>query len=249
VTYILSKTAEPSLTRFLSSRVLLAFDFDGTLAPITTNPDDARMRRRTLGVLERVCRVYPCAVISGRRHADVLARLEGLPVRHVLGNHGAEPGPTPVGGAEGVAAVLDLLSRQLATMDDSGIEIEDKAYSVAVHYRRAENRRAARAAVERALAHVPPSFRVIAGKLVFDVVSNAAPHKGDALKGLLAAEQVEAAIYIGDDATDEEAFRTAGSATLLPIRVGRHRASAAPYFLRDQRELDLLLERIARARS
>jgi trehalose 6-phosphate phosphatase len=245
VTNVLAKSSGPTLTRFLASRVLLAFDFDGTLAPITSRPADVHMRRRTLRVLERVCRSYPCAVISGRRRDDVLRRLEGLPMRHVLGNHGAEA-------AEeerdcGMGEIFGLLERELR--EASGVEIEDKRYSVAIHYRRAEDRRMARAHVERALTRIPPAYRVISGKLVYDVVPTSAPHKGDTLNHLLAVERLETVIYIGDDATDEDAFRSAAPETLLSIRVGRHRASAASHFLRDQRDLDLLLELFVSARS
>jgi len=245
VTYVFANASGPTLTRFLASRVLLAFDFDGTLAPIAADPAAARMRRRTLRVLDRVCRSYPCAVISGRRRDDVLGRLEGLPIRHVLGNHGAES--VEKERDVGVGAVLEILERELH--EAPGVEIEDKSCSVAVHYRRAEDRRRARAHVERALGRVPPAYRVISGKLVYDVVPLSAPHKGDALKKLIAAEQLETVVYIGDDATDEDAFRSATPDTLLSIRVGRHRASAATHFLRDQRELDVLLEFFARARS
>lgn len=88
---ILTKTNLATLTDFASSSVLLAFDYDGTLAPIAPNPADARMRATTRQLLTRVARIYPSVVISGRAHHDLAKRLGRLPLWEVFGNHGAEP--------------------------------------------------------------------------------------------------------------------------------------------------------------
>src|SRR5437763_15777992 len=58
------------VAKFSKSRVLLAFDFDGTLAPIVINPAEARMRPETKELLTRVSELYPCVVISGRAGPD-----------------------------------------------------------------------------------------------------------------------------------------------------------------------------------
>jgi trehalose 6-phosphate phosphatase len=89
---VLSPRNVDVLAQFAWSHVLLAFDFDGTLAPIVADRDAARMRASTRKLFERVCRLYPCAVISGRSRDDVSSRLEGLPVKYIIGNHGLEPG-------------------------------------------------------------------------------------------------------------------------------------------------------------
>ena len=67
------------LRRLVRGRVLLAFDFDGTLAPIVADPPAARLRPRTRRLLAEVARKYPCVVISGRSRADVARRLTGIP--------------------------------------------------------------------------------------------------------------------------------------------------------------------------
>jgi hypothetical protein len=69
----------PALRRLARGRVLLAFDFDGTLAPIVADPARAHLRPRTRRLLADVARKYPCVVISGRRRADVVGRLAGIP--------------------------------------------------------------------------------------------------------------------------------------------------------------------------
>jgi trehalose 6-phosphate phosphatase len=246
LTNILARQNADTLARFLSARALLAFDFDGTLAPIVSDRAAARMRRRTLRLLDQVCRLFPCAVISGRRRDDVLDRLEGLPVRHVVGNHGLRPEAVDSGVAALVAAAGTALGAALGGLE--GVEVENKTYSLAVHYRLAPDRRSSRAEIVRALGTVSGgAFRIIPGKRVFDLVPREAPHKGAALTQLCETERVPAAVYVGDDATDEDVFRLADPSRLLSIRVGRSLASAALYYVRDQRDLDAFLERIVRA--
>jgi trehalose 6-phosphate phosphatase len=82
------------LAQFACSRVLLAFDFDGTLAPIVHDRDGATMRTETADSFESLCKLYPCAVISGRSKDDVSSRLGAAAVKYVIGNHGLEPGGT-----------------------------------------------------------------------------------------------------------------------------------------------------------
>ena len=80
-----------TLEEFTHSNVLLAFDFDGTLAPIVRDPARARMRPETRRLLGAVALRYPCVVISGRARHDVLKRVGSVPVWQVSGNHGLEP--------------------------------------------------------------------------------------------------------------------------------------------------------------
>jgi len=90
---LLAPQNRPALRRLARGRVLLAFDFDGTLAPIVADPARAHLRPSTRRLLIEVARKYPCVVISGRNRADVASRLTGIPLRRVLGNHGIEPSP------------------------------------------------------------------------------------------------------------------------------------------------------------
>jgi Trehalose-phosphatase len=79
-----------------NGRTLLCFDFDGTLAPIVTDRNGARMRPRTARLFRDACLVFPCAVISGRSRDDVAPRLGDVAVRYVVGDHGADAGtPRP----------------------------------------------------------------------------------------------------------------------------------------------------------
>ena len=101
------------LAQFAWSKVLLAFDFDGTLAPIVEDRDEAHMRDSTSELFERVCRLYPCAVISGRSRDDVVRRVNGAPLRYVMGNHGLEPGPHMGAFEHQMAEVRPVLEQML----------------------------------------------------------------------------------------------------------------------------------------
>jgi trehalose 6-phosphate phosphatase len=224
------------------SHALLAFDFDGTLAPIVAARDAASMRRTTFTLFKRVCALYPTAVISGRSRRDVASRITGAAVRYVVGNHGLEPGADSPETERALGEARLALGR--LAEKTQGLDLEDKRYSLAVHYRRARRRRAARAAVLSVLARLETPMRVVPGKLVLNVVLASAPNKGDALLALREREQADIALYVGDDVTDEDVFRLDQPGRLLTVRVERSRTSAAAYFLRDQHELDELLRHL-----
>ncbi|HKP56168.1 MAG TPA: trehalose-phosphatase [Polyangiales bacterium] len=240
--HILSHANVDLLAQLACSRVLLAFDYDGTLAPIVAARDHADMRARTRKLLADVCELYPCAVISGRSRKDVGARITSARVKYVIGNHGLEPGKNIASFERAIKAVTPQLERQLT--DVRGVEIEDKRYSLSVHYRGARGKQRARAAIEAAVRRLDQPMRMIAGKLLVNVVPEGAPHKGDALDALRAREGADTALYVGDDSTDEDVFELDQPGQLLGIRIGQARDSAAAYYLRDQREIDVLLSKL-----
>lgn len=245
--HILSAANVEVLAQFAWSSVLLAFDFDGTLAPIVSEREAARMRTTTSALFHELCRLYPCAVISGRARADVARRTNAAPVAHILGNHGAEPHERTSRFEEQIARVRPSL--QAALSDIPGVDIEDKRFSLAIHYRRSRAKRVTRKKIHDAVDALGTRVKVVPGKLVVNVLPEGAPHKGDALVRLRVHEGADTAVYVGDDATDEDVFELDQPGRLLSIRVGRSLKSAAPYYLRDQREVDALLRRLITFRS
>ncbi|MFM2420090.1 MAG: hypothetical protein RL385_4813 [Pseudomonadota bacterium] len=245
--HLLSRDSGEVLAQLAWSRVLVAFDFDGTLAPIVANREEARMRARTSELFSKVCSLYPCAVISGRSQPDVSARLGAAPIKYVIGNHGLEPGASLDEFEEEIAQARVSLEETLA--GTAGVDLEDKRYSLALHYRRSRNKRLARSAILSAVAALPVRMRVVPGKLVVNVVPERAPNKGDALLELRKAEQADTALYVGDDVTDEDVFELDQPGRLLTVRVGDSRSSAAAYFLRDQNEMDRLLAKLIALRE
>jgi trehalose 6-phosphate phosphatase len=241
---ILGEEGRTVLDALARDRAALVLDFDGTLAPIVARPEDAAMRADTRALLRVTALLYPCAVVSGRARADLAPRVEGIPLVAVVGNHGAEAGFGPVDRAprrevQGWAAAL---RRELAGAD--GVELEDKELSLAIHYRRSRDVAAAR---ERALAAAVrlPGARVFGGRKVVNVVPAGAPDKGAAVAEILRRLGRRAALYAGDDVTDEDAFAMKG---IVSVRVGRTHASRAAWYLPGQAEVDALLRGLVEAR-
>jgi trehalose 6-phosphate phosphatase len=236
-----------SLLRDLAdSRVLLAFDFDGTLAPIVRDPEAAAMRRRTARLLAQVTAAYPCVVISGRARADVRGKLAGVTLREVVGNHGMEPWP-------GLPAARRLAQRWQAALaarlpELPGMVVEAKGPSLAIHYRRTRARPAARRAILAAVADLR-GVRLVEGKMVVNLMPARAPNKGTAVVSLAQRLGCDAILYVGDDDNDEDAFALADHAHLVGIRVGRSARSRANYFVPTQADVDELLALLGKLRQ
>jgi trehalose 6-phosphate phosphatase len=235
-----------AIDEIAQTRALLAFDFDGTLAPIVADRDAAQMRDETRALLRATALLYPCAVVSGRTRADVAARVSDVPLLAIVGCHGAEPGFGPLDRSleRRVASWRGELERALRGCDD--IDLEDKRFSIALHYRRARSwpdaeRRALTAA--EALAGAV----VFGGNAVVNVLPDGAPTKADAVRHLCGRLGARVAVYVGDDRTDEEAFRC--EAVGISVRVGSETNSSAAYCLADQREVDDLLRALLAARA
>jgi trehalose 6-phosphate phosphatase len=235
---ILAHSQREVLEQLTSSNVLLAFDFDGTLAPIVSDPKRAAMRARTFKQLVAVSELYPVVVISGRAQSDVRKRLTGVHVQAVVGNHGLEPW----GAADRYARQAQRWRVKLARALEAhrGVVIEDKKYSLSVHYRQSRQKRAARAAIIEASAQLSGA-RVVGGKLVVNIVPEGAPHKGIALERERDRLRCDTAMYVGDDDTDEDVFTLDRPGRLLSIRVGKKSSSAAPYCIESQVAIDSLL--------
>jgi trehalose 6-phosphate phosphatase len=223
------------LEQFAWSNALIAFDYDGTLAPIVVDPELAFMRPTTSKLLEKVAALYPTIVISGRAQEDALSRLAGIGLREVVGNHGLEPWCGADHLVEMVRTWRAKLEVELAAL--KGIQIEDKGLSLAIHYRQSREKKAARTAILRAISPLP-RVRVIGGKQVVNVVPVGGPHKGIALERERDRLRCDTAIYVGDDETDEDVFALDQPGRLLSIRVGAKKASSAGYYIARQASID-----------
>lgn len=209
-------------------------DLDGTLAPIVSRPERARVPGRVRVALARIAERYALtAVVSGRRAEDARA-IVGLEELTYVGNHGfellparapaARPAPAlgaRVGDAADFAARLDG-----AGLGRSGLRLEDKGAIVALHWRGAVDEGGAEAAAERIAAEAVVAGLVVhRGRKVLELRPAAAVDKGTAIEGLLGAGDVSLALYAGDDRTDLDGFaaldRLVASGRLrLALRVG-----------------------------
>ena len=196
------------------------------------------MRAMTARLLNELANLYPCVVISGRAQADVRSRLGAIPVQRVIGNHGVEPWQASGRLSAQVKRWRLSLERRLKTLP--GVKVEDKTYSIAVHYRHSREKAKARSAIARAVSALDGA-RVIGGKQVVNVLPRTAHDKGMALLKERARLRCDTAIYVGDDDTDEDVFALADSARVLTIRIGARSSSAASYSIRRQSDIDRLL--------
>jgi trehalose 6-phosphate phosphatase len=241
--HVFSTDGKAALRAVMALRPLLAFDFDGTLAPLVANPRDAAMPLSVMRRISRLSSLLPVAVITGRSVDDVSARL-GFEPRYVIGNHGAE--------GFGDQALCDyreildapraVLSRHQEQLREHGIQIEDKGLSIALHYRMARDRQRAADWIEGVFARSDTPLTLSFGKCVVNVTPAAAPDKGIALRRLVTLEGAAAAVFIGDDVNDESAFAIADR-HWLTVRIGNTvPRSAARFFLDDHAQVAVLMQ-------
>lgn len=235
---------EAALQATMQCRPLLAFDFDGTLAPIVARPGDARVPAPVAHRLQRLAGRLPVAVVSGRQVHDVRPRLLFTPWR-IVGNHGAEDeaeaSAIPLVDLAPARAQLDAAA---AALRAAGVVVEDKGLSLALHYRLASDRDMAQRVIDDVVNALPPSLAVFGGKMVVNIVAARARDKADAVAALVAASGAAAAVFVGDDVNDEPVFARA-EPSWFTVRVGQDDPSSqARYFLDGPADLPQLLDRM-----
>jgi trehalose 6-phosphate phosphatase len=236
---------EQALAAVMRRHPLLAFDFDGTLAPIVARPDEAAVPANVSDGLARLAQRLPVAVITGRSVADVKPRL-GFEPHYVIGNHGAED--PEVGPPSTASQALDALRHRVVVQADAlrgcGVQVEDKQYSLALHYRLAADPGVALLCIEDLLQGTEPALKRFGGKFVVNVVATGVPDKGDALAALLRRSGAASAVFAGDDINDEAVFMRA-EPHWLTIRIGRDDPlSRAMFFLDSEAELAVVLQKM-----
>jgi trehalose 6-phosphate phosphatase len=243
-----SPEGEAALLALVQHRPLLAFDFDGTLAPIVPYPDAARVAPAMAAVLQALATRLPVAIVTGRAVRDVRPRL-GFEPHFVVGNHGAEDEHDPAGGIERAATVLAPLRLALAdaaaALAAAGVWAEDKGASLALHYRLAPRPAEAQALIATLLKAVAsPALQIFAGKMVVNAVPAAAPDKADAVHRLVKRCGAGAALFGGDDINDEPVF-VAAPPHWLTLRVGAtHTPTRARFGIDSPQQMLPLLQRI-----
>jgi trehalose 6-phosphate phosphatase len=240
--HLFHREGRKALVTALGGRPLLAFDFDGTLAPIVARPDEARVARAVSERVARLASLRPVAVITGRSVEDVAPRL-GFEPQYIVGNHGAED---PAAAQQLDMSALEPFRRKLAAnaeqLRNAGIEIEDKGYSIALHYRLAPDRAAAQRCIEALLRDLDSALHFFGGKCIANVIVAGAPDKADALAALVNRCGADSALFVGDDVNDEAVFMRADP-TWLTVRIGRDDPmSKADFFLDSHAEIATLLE-------
>jgi len=226
-------------------------DFDGTLAPIVADPRSARMDARTRAALGNIAQKYPVAIITGRSLAFIRRKVTFRNMAFA-GNHGfeffihgkAQSFTLP----KRVAIALEEMRVQMRELvrRHTGVVLEDKTHTLSLHYRFAPRHEHAkiRAAV-RVAAKATKYIRIIDGVLVYNILPAVQRDKGVAatfMYARLARRAQFVPLFIGDDHTDEDAFKALRRG--ITIKVGKS-SSDARYYLRTQRDVATFLQAIA----
>ncbi len=250
------------LRKMLAGKFIFLFlDYDGTLARIADRPEQACLPSRAKELLKELRDSARCkiAIISGRGLEGIKGRV-GLEGITYAGNHGLEiEGPkikfkSPVSSSyiRILREIKDNLERKISRVP--GAFIEDKGLTLSLHYRQADKRdipflKAGLDEVVRAYS-AKDKILVKAGKMVFEIRPPVRWDKGKVVLWLLARqsfalkEKLEVVpLYIGDDVTDEDAFRALEDKGIT-VRVGESEGSRAEYYLKNTDEVFLLLKDI-----
>jgi alpha,alpha-trehalase len=237
-------------------RLAVFLDYDGTLTPIVDSPEQAYLpegMRQTVKELAHRCTM---AVISGRDLKDVRERV-GIDTIFYAGSHGfdiAGPEGWQVEAQQGLdfLPVLDRAEQRLrrGVENITGALVERKKFSVAVHYRKVRDAEAG--AVEEVVDQVSaayPKLRKSHGKKVYELQPAIQWDKGKALLWLLEELELDRPdvlpLYIGDDATDEDAFRVLRDRGVGIVVGEETRSTAARYTLADPEEVREFLQALA----
>jgi trehalose 6-phosphate phosphatase len=232
--------------------LLVASDYDGTIAPIVPDPSMAEANRESLVALKALAAMPQThvAIISGRALKDLASRVSDNEDTHLVGSHGSEfeagfAVPMPPGSGE----LLDRLKTELRRIAAQlpGALIEEKPASLAFHYRNSDEQSAA-VALEQVFAG-PAQWQgvyVRHGKKVLEL-SVVETDKGDALQRIRQRLGARSVLYLGDDVTDEDAFATlTGPDVAVKVGPGDTRAK---FRIADTQEAARVLARVADRRA
>ncbi|NMI01711.1 trehalose-phosphatase [Pseudonocardia acidicola] len=249
--------------RVAGRRPAVFLDYDGVLTPIVDRPEDAVISAGMRDTVRALARCLPVCVVSGRDR-PVVQQLMGIDDLVVAGSHGFDiwspkEGTIQHDAASGFEDLIEKVTDRLRAEAGSipGVVIEPKRASVAVHYRLVDPQEhdRIRATVDALLAQYRGQLKVTPGKMVYELQPKIDWNKGRAVLYLLSRLGLDSPdvvpVYLGDDITDEDAFRALRGRG-ISIIVGHaddpevgDRATAADFVLESTTEVERLLSTLA----
>lgn len=238
-------------------KLALLLDYDGTLTPIVRRPEDAVLKDEVRELLRQLAGQCLVAIVSGRDRRDV-ERMVGIDSLIYAGSHGFDiQGPDLAMQHEAAREALPeldeaerVLHEQLAGID--GARVERKRFAIAIHYREVADEENVKRVeqvvndVRRTLA----GLRKMGGKKIFELQPDVRWDKGQAVLWLIGQLGLDhdgvLVMYLGDDVTDEHAFRALRPRpSAMGVRVAPpESATEATYYLRDCDEVQGFLEKL-----
>lgn len=241
-----------------NNQLVIFLDFDGTLSSIVNRPEDAVLFPGMKEVMEKCASRYTVAVVSGRDTDNVRSRV-GIEGIIYAGSHGFSiKGPNDLlMEHEEASRILPLLAgienklRELFSNGPAGIQIERKKYAITVHFRNADPSLTGK--IKEMTDNVISEFSGIKkerGKMIIEIKPDVDWNKGMAVRWIL--EKLDLwnhdgvfPVYLGDDITDEDAFRMLHGRG-LGIIVGSHdNPTAADFRLENVVEVKQFLEMLS----
>jgi trehalose-phosphatase len=239
--------------------IAIFLDYDGTLTPIVEDPDKAFLSDSMKQTLIDLAEKLPVAVISGRDRPDVQRFVD---IEHIFyaGSHGfdiAGPDGMETGPEQGkdFLPALDKAEKEVKNRLEavSGAWVERKKFSIAVHYRKVQDPdvQKVKQAVEKTAAQ-HPDLRQSGGKKIFELQPKMDWHKGKALMWLLGELELDkpdvVPFYLGDDVTDEDAFKALKDRGIGVVVMDPPRETEAHYRLKDTHEVEEFLKKLMEIR-
>lgn len=197
---------------------LFFLDYDGTLAPIVDDPNKAYPHPDIPDLLDALSARFPVYIVTGRYLVDLQSIFDRA--LNAIGLHGVQRGR--LGGGY-TNTLPDAAKDAIAWYRGNppvfeGLRIEDKGPMFAIHYRLVEDKAAARDAIQKWLDDVPESLDPIWGKDVVELRPSGIS-KGSVVRDIAHQHERRTPVYVGDDVTDEDAFRELGDEAIT-VKVG-----------------------------
>jgi len=240
---------------FNGKRIVFFLDYDGTLTPIVSRPELAVISSQMQDTVKKLSQKYTTAIVSGRMREDV-EKLVGISGLIYAGSHGFDIKGPQVSLVQPqaketiplVSKIIERLKKELANIE--GLIIEEKKFSTAVHYRQVEKKEEVpriKTVVEKVIQE-NKSLRLMEGKKVFEILPAIDWNKGKAVKWVMNALKINwedfSIVYIGDDTTDEDAFRVVSTRGTGILVSDKCIPSAADFVLSSPKQVEELFERI-----
>ena len=238
-------------------KLVFFLDYDGTLTPIVASPELAVISQEMKQAVTELSKIHTVAVVSGRMREDV-QNLVGIKGIFYAGSHGFDikgPGgftmihPIAEKTIPLVSEIIEQLKQTLQDME--GVLIEEKKFSVAVHYRNLKKQENL-PFIEKTVNDIIQQhnqLRLLKGKKVFEILPNIDWDKGKAVRWIMNALEIPwdktSVFYIGDDTTDEYAFRTVVTrGTAIMVTDDPSKPSSADFQLQSPEEVKKFFEQV-----
>ncbi len=250
----------PGIVRPILQCEAVFLDYDGTLTPIVSRPELAVLSDSVRDLVRRLSATCPVTIVSGR-DVDVVRELVAIDRLGYVGSHGLDIVGPPKSGlrhqvAEAFGPQLDAVESALRRATDGieGILVERKRFSISIHVRQVDPRWHSRVeAIVDQMRRAHPALRRERGKMLYELRPDIAWDKGTAVRWLLDGMGIDpaAALYVGDDLTDETVFAALAGhgATVVVAGTQDRRSTFARFRLNDPDGVRMVLEGLVAHRA